>query len=191
MIVVILYDQIELNNHNLKSSIINEIVLLFNNKKILNHRHYEKRKKQSILEELIHIVINIIRFTETTVQPVLQKRFTKFVSPRNKSSSKYANIWWCRIETHVSLPCEKKKRTFNPRSMIYDCLGNVSRIPAASGPVALPCFLAISQNGIKFQPTAFGGNKGVNLVPTRLICCPNRCAISRGISGAKQFVLQM
>lgn len=44
----------------------------------------------------------------------------------------------------------KKKRTFNPRSMIYDCLGNVSRIPAASGPVALPCFLAMSQNGIKF-----------------------------------------
>lgn len=118
MIVVILYDQIELNNHNLKSLIINEIVLLFNNKKILNHRHYEKRKKQSILEELIHIVINIIRFTETTVQPVLQRRFTKFVSPRNKSSSKYANIWWCRIETHVSLPCEKKKK--NVQSAIDD-----------------------------------------------------------------------
>lgn len=46
---------------------------------------------------------------------------------------------------------KKKKREFNPRSMIYDCLGNVSRIPVASGPVALPCFLAISQNhGIKF-----------------------------------------
>lgn len=44
----------------------------------------------------------------------------KFVSPRDKSSSKYANIWWCRIETHVSLPREKKKKKKNVQSAIDD-----------------------------------------------------------------------
>lgn len=42
---------------------------LFNSKKVFNnnHRHYEKIKKQFTSEELIHIVINVIRFTETTI----------------------------------------------------------------------------------------------------------------------------
>lgn len=41
--IVILYDQIEPNNHRLKSSIINEIVLF-----IQHHRHYEKRKNNNL-----------------------------------------------------------------------------------------------------------------------------------------------
>lgn len=157
----------------------------------------KKEKKTIYREELIHIIIKIIRFTEMTV---FNKQYNRFYRGVSRNSSVHAInpaasmqiFGGAKLKHMFHFRVKKKKRTFNPRSMIYDCLGNVSRISVASGPVALPCFLAISQNhGIKFQPTAFGGNKGVNLVPARLICCPNRCAIIRGISGAKQFVLQI